>query len=149
MVLLDIDFCDEDNARDIAAIDLLSQPSPWPLEAILKDMRARQGEVIYLGAFKGGSMAGFVALEPRGKDMWILQLSVDPELRGWGVGSQLVAAASVLAEERGCGRIYLSVRASNQGALAFYRTLDFRQKEVLTGYYSNGEDGIRMFLESW
>ncbi len=149
MILVDIDFCDEGNARDIAAIDLLSQPSPWPLEAILKDMRERQGEVIYLGAFVKGLMVGFVALEPRGLDMWILQLSVDPDRRRWGIGSQLIAASWALGEERGCDRIFLSVRSSNQGALAFYRSLGFNQKEILTNYYSNGEDGIRMFLEIW
>lgn len=149
MILVDIDFCDDSRARDIAAIDLLSQPSPWPLEAILRDMRERQGEIVYLGAFDRGITVGFVALEPRRGDLWILQLSVDPEKRRWGVGSQLVAAASVFAEERGCDRIFLSVRSSNRGALEFYRSLGFRQRELLTNYYSNGEDGIRMFLDAW
>ncbi|SMG36239.1 GNAT family N-acetyltransferase [Dethiosulfovibrio salsuginis] len=149
MILVDIDFCDEGRAREIAAIDLLSQPAPWPLEAILKDMRERQGEVVYLGAFYKSGMVGFVALEPRAEDLWVLQLSVDPERRRWGVGSQLIGAASVFADERGCSRIFLSVRASNRGALEFYRALGFRQREVLINYYSNGEDGIRMFLELW
>ena len=149
MILVDIDFCDGRMARDIAAIDLLSQPAPWPLEAILRDMRERRGEIVYLGAFYKKTMVGFIALEPRGDDLWVLQLSVDPERRRWGVGSQLMAAALVFAEERGCCRIFLSVRASNRGALDFYRTLGFRQREFLTNYYSNGEDGVRMFLDAW
>ncbi len=149
MILVDIDFCDERMARDIAAIDLLSQPAPWPLEAILRDMRERRGEIVYLGAFYKKAMVGFIAIEPRGDDLWVLQLSVDPERRRWGVGSQLMVAALVFAEERGCGRIFLSVRASNRGALDFYRALGFRQREFLTNYYSNGEDGVRMFLDAW
>lgn len=143
-MLFDIRFCKEADGRAIAAIDGAAQPFPWSLASIMDDLKNRPGEVFYLGAFNRSDMVGFTALEPRQRDLWMMQISVDPAWHGWGAGSQLMCGAFVMAEEMGFLRICLSVRASNRRAIGFYGSHGFIRHSSLPRYYGNGEDGIRM-----
>ncbi len=143
-MLFDIRFCGVDDGEAIAAIDGAAQPSPWSLPVIIDDLENRLGEIFYLGAFNGSDMVGFIALEPRKRDLWVMQISVDPLWHGWGAGSQLMCGAFVMAEERGSLRMWLSVRVSNLRAIEFYLSHGFVRHSDLPRYYGNGENGVRM-----
>lgn len=47
-------------------------------------------------------------------------VSVDPDLRGRGLGAELVAAAEAWLKARGVWKVNLLVRKGNQGVLGFY-----------------------------
>lgn len=55
--------------------------------------------------------------------LYLEDLFVRPELRGHGIGRELLACLARLAVERGCGRLEWSVLDWNEPAIGFYRRL--------------------------
>ena len=72
---------------------------------------------------------------------WIATIGVLPGYQRRGLGEALLAACeSVLNQPR----VRLTVRASNESALALYHKVGYHRVNIWHGYYSNGEDGIVM-----
>jgi len=71
-------------------------------------------------------------------------LAVDPAHRRRNVGRQLIRWLEETAETAGTFVIGLELRASNEGALKFYKKLGYRELEQVTGYYQGVEPAIRM-----
>ncbi len=59
-------------------------------------------------------------------------LAVAPHLQKQGYGRQLMAHVETLLRERGCPKINLLVRSSNQPVIAFYERLGFACDEVVS-----------------
>jgi ribosomal protein S18 acetylase RimI-like enzyme len=57
----------------------------------------------------------------------ILAIGVDPRCQGLGLGRQLMAEAESLARRRGFQWMNLSVKATNEQAIRFYESLDWRR----------------------
>ena len=55
--------------------------------------------------------------------LYLEDLYVRPEARGWGVGRALLTRLARVAVERGCGRMEWSVLTWNEPAIGFYRKL--------------------------
>src|SRR5690606_1007146 len=72
-------------------------------------------------------MAGF-----DGHRGWVYYLAVAPEQRGKSYGRRLMQAVERLLLARGCPKLNLQVRASNQDVLAFYRKLGYVQDDVVS-----------------
>jgi GNAT superfamily N-acetyltransferase len=53
--------------------------------------------------------------------IWLDELFVDPDMRGWGIGRVMLAHLAALAKRRGCGRVEWTAAVGNERALAFYR----------------------------
>ena len=62
----------------------------------------------------------------------VYYLAVAPEQRGKSHGRQLMQAVERLLLARGCPKLNLQVRASNQDVLAFYRKLGYVQDDVVS-----------------
>jgi len=62
---------------------------------------------------------------------WVHYLGVLPSSQGLGFGRRIMAQAERLLIERGCPKLNLQVRASNQGVIAFYEALGYQVDEVV------------------
>jgi len=100
-------------------------------------------EVIRLKAVDAGEMIGFVAGDPRSSDgvAWISTIAVDPRYQRRGVGRALLRACEAQIE---LPRMKLTVRVSNQGAIALYEQEGYQMVDLWRGYYNDGEDGLVM-----
>lgn len=81
----------------------------------------------------------------------INNLAVRPELRGRGLGTQLLAAITDEAAHLGAVELTLEVRASNTPALQLYKKAGFTQETVRKNYYTKPvEDALvlRFMLHS-
>jgi ribosomal-protein-alanine N-acetyltransferase len=84
-----------------------------------------------------------VAGDPRPSEgaSWIATIGVDPRYQRRGIGRALLRAA----EERSkLPRMKLTVRMSNQGAIALYEKEGYRSVDIWRRYYNDGEDGLVM-----
>ncbi len=72
-------------------------------------------------------MAGF-----DGHRGWVNYLAVAPDRKRSGLGRALMAHVEARLQERGCPKLNLQVRASNQEAVAFYRRLGYSVDEVVS-----------------
>ncbi|MEO8193663.1 MAG: ribosomal protein S18-alanine N-acetyltransferase [Gemmatimonadales bacterium] len=65
----------------------------------------------------------------------ILNLAVEPALRGHGLGGKLLDAALSSAAERGVKSVFLEVRESNRPARRLYGSRGFEEISRRRGYY--------------
>jgi len=113
----------------------------WPWMEILAALSLPG--TIRLKAERNAEIVGFVIGDRRGrKDLgWVASIGVHPTYRRRGVGRQLLAACEL---ELGTGRIRLSLRRSNEQAMALYRQVGYAQVGVWPEYYRDGEDALVM-----
>jgi ribosomal protein S18 acetylase RimI-like enzyme len=74
----------------------------------------------------------------------LYSIAVDPASRGHGVAQALLAAVEIAAQTRGSHLLRLEVRASNTAGLSLYERAGFTFLERTPGYYSDGEDAVRL-----
>jgi ribosomal-protein-alanine N-acetyltransferase len=88
-----------------------------------------------------GQMVAFVAGETRASQNigWIITLGVAPAWRRMGLGERLLVAAE---QTMHMPAIRLTVRASNQTAIALYQKAGYHQVGISPRYYVGGEDGL-------
>lgn len=72
------------------------------------------------GPVVGAAMVGY-----DGHRGWVNYLAVDESRRGEGIGASIMAEAERLLVERGCPKLNLQVRSTNQGVIDWYRSLGY------------------------
>lgn len=97
---------------------------------------AERGERIIWGANKGGKIVGTVQLVFKGtKDFYadgklrahIHHARVAENLRGRGIGTQLIQRVEAEAKGRGFIEMTLGVEETNRGAIGFYKRLGYHE----------------------
>ena len=66
----------------------------------------------------------------------IHDIAVHPELRGRGIGRDLLAAVESHARENGCCKVTLEVRSDNERAMAAYRRAGFESTQPETWFWA-------------
>ncbi|MEG1518162.1 MAG: GNAT family N-acetyltransferase, partial [Raoultibacter sp.] len=69
----------------------------------------------------------------------ILKVAADPAYRRRGIARELLARLAADARDLGARDVTLEVRASNEGAQAFYRDLGFEEIGTRPHYYADRE----------
>ncbi len=62
---------------------------------------------------------------------WIYYLAVDPDYQRKQIGRRMMAKAESALQKRGCPKINLQVRTSNQAVISFYKRLGFSNDDVI------------------
>jgi ribosomal-protein-alanine N-acetyltransferase len=86
-------------------------------------------------AEEAGAVRGYLVARTAGDEAEVLDVAVDPAVRGRGIGRALLADALRGLGERGARRAYLEVRESNTVALRLYQSMGFRPVGRRRGYY--------------
>jgi ribosomal protein S18 acetylase RimI-like enzyme len=79
-----------------------------------------------------GTLAGAVMAGYDGHRGWVNYLAVDPGRQGQGLGRLLMSEAEKYLRARGCPKVNLQVRTSNEQAVAFYQRLGYRVDEAVS-----------------
>ncbi len=75
----------------------------------------------------------------------ILMLAVRDSYRNQGIGTVLTDEFTERCRTRKISSIELEVRKSNAGAIRFYERLGFHIRYLLPRFYTDGEDGYKMW----
>jgi len=131
--------------RDLNALRKLEricfEKDSWPLFDLIAVLTFP--DVVRLKVVEDDQMVGFVAGDPRPSQgfSWIATIAVLPDYRRKGIGRSLLHACEVQLKTP---RLRLSVRASNQVAIALYEQEGYRTMDIWKAYYSDGENAIVM-----
>lgn len=129
--------------RDLMTVRRLEQvcfpQDAWPLLDMIGVLTLPN--IIRMKATLNDQMVGFIATNIHfHQDLaWVATIGVLPEYRRRGIGGALIQACEKLLSVKW---LRLSVRASNQAALALYKRLDFQQVEIWPRYYQDGEQAL-------
>jgi [ribosomal protein S18]-alanine N-acetyltransferase len=123
--------------EDVTELETILKASPeaaaWS-SILLKEACEEKGAHL-LVAWQGNEITGFVSGRRVADEAEILNLAVKPEKRRGGVGRALVDALLEVFKREGATHVYLEVRQSNTGGIAFYEGLSFRQVGRREHYY--------------
>ena len=96
----------------------------------------------FLVAEEEGEVVGYVIARKVNAKGHIIAIAVAPEHRCRGIGRALMLAVEEELRKRGIAELWLEVRVSNTRAIKFYKRLGYVEKEILRGYYADGEDAM-------
>lgn len=149
--------------RRVMATDLLVRPlSPADLPSVL-DIE-RQGysypwsEAVFLDCFKdsyrlwavchGEFLAGYAVVAYMVDEAHLLNICTHPQVRGKGIGRQLLRHLLSAASREGMSKLLLEVRASNEAAIGLYEVEGFREIGRRPGYYpaASGREDARVMV---
>jgi ribosomal-protein-alanine N-acetyltransferase len=131
--------------RDLGALRRLEnacfEKDAWPILDLVAVLT--WAEVVRLKAVVDHEMVGFVAGDPRPAQNagWIATIGVDPHYQGQGIGTALLRACEAQLKYP---TVKLTVRISNQKAIALYEREGYRTVDIWSKYYNDGEDGLVM-----
>jgi ribosomal protein S18 acetylase RimI-like enzyme len=92
--------------------------------------RKVQADLFFVGTV-GNRIVATVMAGYDGHRGWIYYLAVDPDYRRQHIGRRMMAKAESALKKRGCPKINLQVRTSNQAVIAFYERLGFSNDDVI------------------
>jgi [ribosomal protein S18]-alanine N-acetyltransferase len=130
-------------ARDDAnAVREIFKQSPHA-GALTKDSYERLPEwtgPLALVSERTGEVTGFFIGREAANEAEVLNLAVMPKYRRQGDGGALVSAALEEMRSRGVHSVFLEVRESNLGAIAFYKSFGFSKIGRRKIYYRDPEE---------
>ncbi len=91
--------------------------------------------------------AGCLVLHTHKKTLRIFSIAILPEYQGLGIGFRLLKQAEVIALSKGFERISLEVDANNRDLVQWYLKAGYHSTEMITDYYSEGQDALRLVYE--
>lgn len=141
--LFEIFPMEEADAEAVAKIEKRCFASPWSLEALkggLENPTAR-----YYVAKLGGKTVGYIGADNVLGEVYMNNLAVLLNYRGYGVGTALVERLLSDAQREHAQFVTLEVRKHNVGAIALYEKCGFQTVGVRKNYYRNpAEDAVLM-----
>lgn len=137
----------EGDLDEVDAIEAVAYPFPWSPGIFRDCMRAGYECWTYED---GERVIGYGILSVAAGEAHLLNVCIDPQRQGHGLGRRLVSRMLDLARWQRAQRIFLEVRPSNAAALALYLDMGFAEVGRRKGYYpaaEGREDAIVMSLE--
>lgn len=133
-----------DDIAGVLHIERASFGDPWT-KRLFDDELTAPGRA-WLAAEEDGALIGYGGVMVIGDECHLMNLAVDQDHRGCGIGREIVWALARQAVALGAARMTLEVRPSNTAALALYRSCGFDVAGRRAGYYSDtGEDALLLW----
>ena len=137
----------EAHVAAVAALERRCFSAPWSEQCVREELCNPLS--LWLVALVDGRMAGYVGSQTVLDEADMMNLAVDPACRRQGIARALVEALTAALAERGVRSLTLEVRASNEGAIALYRTLGFAQVGRRPNYYTKPREDALILRKEW
>jgi [ribosomal protein S18]-alanine N-acetyltransferase len=135
-----------DAARVADILREAREAASWSEEA-LRETEVLPGVAAFVSERRGG-ITGIVVGRQVLDEAEILNLAVRQSVRRQGEGRALVGQILQQFKERQVSRVFLEVRESNAGAIAFYRELGFAAVGLRKDYYREPVEAATV-MELW
>lgn len=106
-----------------------AKPQRSPAASIARKLAV--GDGLFWLAERGGRVVGTAMAGWDGHRGWLYSVGVHPGARGGGIGRRLVAEAERALTALGCPKVNLQVFTANGAAQAFWRSLGYRDDDVV------------------
>jgi ribosomal protein S18 acetylase RimI-like enzyme len=104
-------------------------------EAISEQIRSG---VLYFLMREDSEFIGYIAVQPKGIELFLSKIYVKSSRRAKGYGKKAVQFAESLAQERGLKKVVLTVNKNNVNAIKAYEKIGFRNVGSLVQDIGNG-----------
>ena len=130
---------------EIVALENRAYQYPWSRPVLLSELNGEDFSYVYVArlydnAHPAGKIIGYHFFWVVTDEVHILNLAVDPDFQGQGLGKTLLNFGIEFGRERGATCVLLEVRVSNAPALTLYRASGFLEIGLRKGYYSESKE---------
>ena len=94
--------------------------------------KCRVGRDLFLVGEQNGQLVATAMGGYEGHRGWVNYLAVDPALQRSGLGRELMTSLENKLRQKGCPKINLQVRTSNQQTIDFYHAIGFLDDDVVS-----------------
>ncbi|MFT5142753.1 MAG: ribosomal protein S18 acetylase RimI-like enzyme [Rhodothermales bacterium] len=102
----------------------------FPVDRLRMEREIKFATVASFALLRAGELVAFGQIFYRSRDRGhVARLIVHPEMRGLGIGKDLIAELIAAARAGGARTISLNVNSDNEGGVRFYRRLGFAAAE--------------------
>ncbi|OBT06614.1 ribosomal-protein-alanine N-acetyltransferase [Vibrio sp. UCD-FRSSP16_10] len=125
-------------------IESQAHSHPWK-RSMIDDLSSRGA--MHFAFEQDDQVVGYFYAQNIVGEVTLLNLAINPELQGQGLGTKLIEQFITLCESKNIESIWLEVRDSNQKAQALYLNAGFNEVDRRTNYYPTAtgrEDAIIM-----
>ena len=137
---------DKAHIAHVAAIEAECFTSPWS-EAALERLITSQGfGVVAIEDRRAAAYGGMLLVLDEGQ---ITNVATSARYRRRGLARAVMLEMLRIARERGITTLSLEVRASNEGAIALYRTLGFTVAGTRKGFYTNPREDALVMIKTF
>lgn len=135
----------------VMEIQRVSFKNPWSTELFKREL-THDWSTILLAEEPGTDgkyiLLGFLIFWIVHDEVHVLNVATQPFARKRGIARLLITQALEKGRKAACTLATLEVRRSNEGAIALYKSFNFRPVGVRPNYYvDEGEDAIVMVLD--
>ena len=138
---------DEAHVPAVAALEKQCFSLPWSEQSVSGELSNPLS--LWLVAEENGTLLGYVGSQTAAGESDMMNIAVVPEARRRGIARQLVLALLDALAGSGSTALTLEVRASNEPAVALYRSLGFLQVGRRPGYYMRPREDALIFRKEW
>lgn len=137
-----------EDIRSVVAIESEAFTTPWQ-ESTFEALLEREGVELMVMADDDDGVIGYAVLWVILDQGELANLALTTSRRGAGLGSHLLRHVLARARERGVGKLFLEVRASNQRAIELYRSFGFEDVGLRRSYYESPTEDARVMLATF
>jgi len=137
----------EDDLDAVHAVEIRAYEFPWTVGIFRDCLRADYPAWVMQ---HDGRIIGYFLMSIAADEAHVLNICIDPNFQGQGLGRQLLRALVRVARGRKAERVFLEVRPSNAGAIALYHSEGFNEIGRRPRYYparDGREDALVMAIE--
>ena len=121
-----------------AVLEVEQRAYPWPwTEGMFRDCLG-SGYLCHV-LVDAGQLLGYTVIMVAVGECHILNICIEPEQHGKGLGRMMLRHALETAIDHGAEHSYLEVRPSNIAAIRLYESMGYRQIGVRKDYYPAGD----------
>lgn len=124
-----MDFTDLDN---VALMDARAYPYSWSRNVFADCLRAGYLSRVLLS---NGGIIGYGVISVAAGEAHVLNVCIEPQLQGRGLGGWLMERLMLLAQQHGARSVFLEVRPTNLPAIQLYDRLGFNEIGRRPNYY--------------
>ncbi len=133
------------DADAVAEIEKKSFPVPWNRKMFWEEASNENAEYL-VAELPDGKIVAYAGVWISFEEAQVMNVAVDPEFRGKGMGREIFAALIEVSKMRGATAITLEVRPSNSVAIKLYESFGLKSVGRRKKYYAdNNEDALIMW----
>lgn len=137
---------EESDLLEVSRIENESFKEPWPIEALKYELKENPF-CLSFSLEKNGKLAGYAFLHIHDCYSHLVNIAIEKEFRGKGIGEFFLKQIIKTAEMHNCESIVLEVREGNAPAVNLYLKVGFNIIRKQRNYYHDGEDAFIMSLK--
>lgn len=135
-----------EDLQQVEQIEKESFSMPWSQQGFKDALELEDTQLMVIE--QDGKIIGYTCMYISFNEGEITNVAVSKELRGLGLGKELMKATLDNAVNRNVDRVVLEVRVSNQSAIGLYKSMGYEELGIRKNFYEHPkEDALIMAWE--